>query len=459
MSEQNKTACDILIRNALVLTLDDEQNIYARGSIAVTGNRIVGLGCTDKLDQKFEAREVVEASDKIAMPGFINSHNHTPLMIVRGMIEDLNFAPAYTKSLPKVHALSHDQTLALSRLGALEMLRSGCTTVVDFYRHPQALRDAANTVGLRGVVGGRIHDADMGELANGSHQHKAAIGEATLKETADLISSNESPQYSRIRCDFGPHAADTCSQWLLEEVAGLVAKHGGNVHTHLAQSRMEVQHVINRDGMKPHQLFEQVGLLNNKLISAHCVFLDDQDIEDVGRAGMSVAHAPHQNARVGNIAPILKLQEAGANITICTDTRSADMFEGMRLALVSARILDKGKKPKAPEVLSWITRNPAKALQLDGVNGCLRVGDKADFILLDRYAPNIVPFIDGVGILVHSGQSLNVSSVYIDGILRLQNGQPVGVDARQIAKDAQEVATYLWREQGGKVAITEAQPV
>lgn len=455
MNDLSKKTCDTLVRNAVILTLDNEQRVFAQGSIAILGDRIIGLGSTDELDQQFQARTVIEADDKIAMPGFLNSHNHTPLMIVRGMIEDMNFAPAYTKSLPKVHALTHDQTLALSRLGALEMLRSGCTTVVDFYRHPKALREAANTVGLRAVIGGRIHDVDMGELANGAHVHKTEIGDATLRETADLISSQTANDV-RIRCDYGPHAADTCSEWLLKEVAGLVAKQGGNVHTHLAQSRMEVNHVLTRDGIKPHQLFDRVGLLNPALISAHCVFLDDQDIVEVGRSGMNVAHAPHQNARVGNIAPILKLREAGANITLCTDTRSADMFEAMRLALVSARILDKGKEPKAPEVLKWITKNPAQALGLEGVNGCLQVGDKADFIMLDKYAPNIVPFIDGIGILVHSGQSLNVNTVFIDGIMRLQNGQAVGVDTRQIALDAQEVAAFLWREQGGKRAITES---
>lgn len=453
---QPKQQCDTLIRNALILTLNPQQDIYARGAIAIKGNTIVGLGDTNDIERQFDATEIVEADDKIAMPGFINTHNHTPLMIVRGMIEDMNFAPAYTKSLPKVHSLTHDQTLALSRLGALEMLRSGCTTVVDFYRHPQALRDAANTVGLRGVIGGRIHDVDMAELANGSHEHKNSVGESMLKETMDLFDTQDAERDVRIRCDLGPHAADTCSKWLLEEVAKLAETYQGNIHTHLAQSRMEVQHVLKRDGMKPHQLFDEVGLLNPRLISAHCVFLDDNDITEVGRSGMNVAHAPHQNARVGNIAPILKLQKAGANITLCTDTRSADMFEAMRLALVSARILDKGKEPKAPEALRWATTNPAKALGLEGVNGCLQVGDKADLLLLDKYAPNIVPFIDGVGVLVHSGQSLNVNSVYIDGILRLKDGWPVGVDAAQIAKDAQEVSAHLWATQGGKKAIAEA---
>lgn len=445
--------CDLLVVDALVVTLDATQRVIENGAIAIRGNTVAAIGATADLRAQYRPAEVLHANGKIAMPGFINPHNHTPLMIVRGMIEDLNFAPAYTRSIPKVYALSHEETLALARLGAYEMLRAGATTVVDFYRHPKALLAAADEVGLRAVIGGRIHDADTADLSQGSYVHRTQVGEQTLRETMDLMESQQGRKDDRIRCDFGPHAADTCSKDLLAEVARLHQKRGGNVHTHLAQSEIELEHVKERDGLLPHELFEEVGLLNDKMIAAHCVFLDQQAIADVGRRHVNIAHAPHQNARVGNIAPILALEKAGANITICTDTRSADMFEAMRLAIISARMLDKGKEPKAPRALSWATRTSAKALGLAGVNGMLEVGGKADIILVDQYAPNLVPFIDGYGILVHSGQSLNVKTVIVDGRIRLEDGEPVGFDGQDISRQAQAVAERLWSEQGGHRSI------
>lgn len=446
-------ACDLLITGALVVTLDDRQTVIEEGAIAIRGNVISAIGSTPDLRKRCKAARTLNAAGRIAMPGFINTHNHTPLMLVRGMIEDLNFAPAYTRSIPKVYALSHEESLALSRVGAYEMLRAGVTTAVDFYRDPKALVTAADEVGLRAVIGGRIHDADTARLSEGIYEHRPEVGEQTLQETVDLMESQDGRTDGRIRCDFAPHAADTCSRDLLRQISKLREKRGGNIHTHLAQSEMELRHVQARDGMLPHQLFESVGLLDDRLIAAHCVFLDPAAVQSVGAHHVNIAHAPHQNARVGNIAPILALEQGGANITLCTDTRSADMFEAMRLAIVSARMLDKGKEPKAPKALDWATKSGAKALGLPGVNGVLQVGDKADIVLVDKYAPNLVPLIDGYGVLVHSGQSLNVKTVIVDGRIRIEEGRPVGFDGDEMVRHGQAVAARLWKTQGGHESI------
>lgn len=447
--------CDLLVFGSLVMTCDEDDRTIAHGAVAIRGNRIAAIGTQDELAARFEAVETIDAGNQLVMPGFINSHNHTPLMIVRGMIEDRNFAPAYTRSLPNVHALSEEETHALSRAGAYELLRGGITTAVDFYRHPRALVAAADEVGLRAVISGRIHDADTAELAQGHYVHKREIGDATLRETLDLIADGERRDNDRIRFDFGPHAADTCSRALLAEVAALAAKRPCNIHTHLAQSQKEVDHVLARDGMLPHRLFADVGLLDERMIAAHCVFLEDEAIAEVGASGMAVAHAPHQNARVGNIAPVRDLADAGARITLCTDTRSADMFEAMRLAVASARIRRKELEPKSRKALSWVLSEPAAALRLPGVSGMLREGDKADVILIDLDSPNLVPFVEGPGMLVHSGQSLNVDTVIVDGRVRLRERKPVGFDGRDIVREAQRVGARLWKAQGIESPITE----
>lgn len=314
--------CDLLIEGPLVLTLDRADRRYAEGAVAIAGRNIVEVGTRQAVAPRYRARETMSAPDAILLPGFINSHNHTPLKVVRGMIEDVGSAPSYSGAMPPVHALSFEETLALSRLGVYELLRTGATTIVDYYRWPQALAQAADELGVRAVIGGRIHDADAEALGRGRYEHRAAIGETTLEETADLIEAWDGKAHGRIRCDLAPHAADTCTLDLLRRVALLAEQHHGrNVHTHLVQSRSEIEHVKAREGLSPVEVLAESGLLDSRLIAAHCVFLEPEEVARVGRAGVAIAHAPHQNAQSGHLAPVLDLEAAGAVITLCADTR------------------------------------------------------------------------------------------------------------------------------------------
>ena len=444
--------CDLLIRDALVVTMDAERRILAHGAVATEASRIVMVGDSETLAARLAPRETIRADGAFVLPGLVNLHNHTPLMITRGMVEDRGFAPAYTAGIPQGHALGFQAAAALARLGAYELLRAGSTTVVDFYRHPKALAESLVELGLHGVVGGRIHDLDMAALARGERRQDPRIGEATLAETVELIEAYGGHPSGRLRCDFAPHAPDTCSAGLLRQVAEAASRHGGNLHSHLAQSRDEVALVRERDGLSPAELFEACGLLDARLIAAHCIHLDKADIARLGAAGMTVAHAPIGNARAGDAAPILALEAAGARIALCTDTMSADMFEAMRTAIATARLRAGGMTAAADidaaKVLGWATRSGATALGLADEIGSIEPGKKADLILLDRRAPNLAPVIDGLGVLVHGASGLNVDSVVIDGVVRLRRGRPVGFDGDAIVAEAQAVADSLWRGHG-----------
>lgn len=444
--------CDILIRDALVLTLDAQGRSLSGGAVAIEGSRILALGPSEEIAAQVAPRETISAEGAFLLPGLINLHNHTPLMITRGMVEDRGFAPAYTPGIPQGHALSFEEALALSRLGVYELLRAGSTTIVDFYRHPEALARALTELGLRGVVGGRIHDLDMESLARGERRHDSRIGQDTLDETLSLIAAFGDHPSGRLRCDFAPHAPDTCSAALLREVAAAAGAQGGNIHTHLAQSRDEVAYVRARDGVSPAALLEACGLLDERLIAAHCVFLDEADVALAGAAGITVAHAPIGNARAGDMAPILALEAAGARIALCTDTMSADMFEAMRMAIATARLRAGGAiadlEIDAAKTLGWATRSGAAALGLGGEIGSIEPGKKADLILLARQAPNLAPVVDGAGILVHSASALNVDSVLVDGQVLLRHGRPVAFDGAAIVSEAQAVAESLWKRYG-----------
>ena len=448
-------ACDLVVEHALVLALDDAGTILADGAVAVAGDRIAALGPSGAIARGFRGRETIDARGGILLPGLVNVHNHTPLMITRGMVEDLGHAPAYTPGIPQGPALGFEEVLALARLGAYELLRAGSTTVVDYYLHPKALARALDEIGLRGVVGGRILDVDMAAVARGGERrHDPAVGRATLAEAMDLAATYADHPSGRIRCDLAPHAPDTCSADLLREVCVLAERSEGCVHTHLGQSRDEVEWVRARDGSSPVELLEECGLLDERLIAAHCIFLDPPDIARAGASGLTVAHAPIGNLRAGNVAPILDLEAAGARIALCTDTMSGDLFEAMRTAIAAARIHAGGDGSieatglDARKALGWATRGGAAALGLDDRIGSIEAGKKADLVLLDPGAPNLAPVVDGYGIVVHSGSGHDVDTVIVDGRVRLRAGRPVGFDGDAIVAAAQAVADRQWRRHG-----------
>ncbi len=448
-------ACDLVVEHALILALDDAGTILADGAVAVAGDRIAALGPSAEIAGGFLGRETIDARGGILLPGLVNVHNHTPLMITRGMVEDLGHAPAYTPGIPQGPALSFEEVLALSRLGAYELLRAGSTTAVDYYLHPKALAEALDEIGLRGVVGGRILDVDMtGVARGGDRRHDPAIGRATLDEAMDFAATYADHPSGRIRCDLAPHAPDTCSPALLREIRDLAEDAEGCIHTHLAQSRDEVEWVRARDGLSPVELLDDCGLLDERLVAAHCIFLDPPDVARAGASGLTVAHAPIGNLRAGNVAPVLDLEAAGARIALCTDTMSGDLFEAMRTAIAAARIHAGGSASieaidlDARKVLGWATRAGADALGLEDLVGSIEAGKKADLVLLDPSAPSLAPVVDGYGIVVHSGSGHDVDTVVVDGRVRLRAGRPVGFDGEGIVADAQAVADRQWRRHG-----------
>lgn len=401
---------------------------------------------TGENHQPHRAFRRIDAKGGICLPGLVNSHNHSPLMIVRGMVEDLGFAPAYTPGIPQGHWLSQEESYALSRLGVMEMMMAGATTIVDYYPNPDGLARSAFEMGVRGIVGGRIMDVDTSSLATGQYTYDSKIGEQTLGESMDLYNRWHGSDNGRISVILAPHAPDTCSRSLLKEVAELSRTLGCQLHTHLAQSKSEITQVMHREGYGSVALLDDIGVLDSHLVAAHCIFLSDAEIELLGARQVVVAHSPLGNARSGNIAPIVALEAAGATITLCTDSKSADMFESMRMAISSARIKAGGKFVlDAASVFAWATKNAADCFAPSGAARSLSVGEPADIIILDADAPNLSPYQDALGTVVHLASAANVRTVICSGNILVEDGKPTNVNAADVIAEAQSVADSLWR--------------
>ena len=447
MTPPTPPAFELLLTGATVVTVDDRDTVIEDGAVGIVAGRIAWVGAAAALPPDTRATQRQALPGRVLTPGLVNVHTHAILTMVRGVAEDLGFAPAYTPGIPHGHDVSPDEAVALARLGALEALLFGSTLINDTYVHAELTLPAMADLGMRVYSCGRIHDADFSLIGDGRWEYHTGIGERTLGEALALAERWHGAYGGRTGVQLSAHAPDTCSDALLRMIATESSRRGLRVNTHLVQSRKEVEQVMRRSGMTPPQLLEEVGLLNDRLLAAHCIWMDDADIARCGRAGIHVAHIPKGNATGGTAAPTSKLRRAGARLTLGSDNMHADLVEVMRWALAIGRIqedrVDDFWQPE--DVLRMATRDGARAMGLADELGSIEVGMKADLVAFDFRRPHLVPCIDPVGNLVHTAQGRDVEHVWVDGEQVVASGRPVKADLETILADAQAASKALWQ--------------
>ncbi|MEL7138673.1 MAG: amidohydrolase family protein [Pseudomonadota bacterium] len=438
------TTIDVLIEGAHILTSDPDQPEIANGRITIAGDRLVSVGPAEGPPPP--AARAIDGHGFVILPGLVNIHLHAVLTMVRGVAEDMGFAPAYTPGVPQGHMVTEEEAVALARLGALEAMKFGSTLINDTYVHQHLTLPAMGELGLRVTGCGRIHDVDFSGVSLGRWEYDTAIGRRTLDEAMALHQRWHGAMNGRLGVQLAAHAPDTCSTAFLSEVRAARDATGMMVTTHLAQSPIEVERIAERDGLTPAELLDEVGLLSDRLIGAHCIFMTEDDIARAGRAGIHVAHIPKGNATGGTMAPTLRLREAGANLCLSTDNMHGDMVELMRWALCIGRLqagrINQDWQPE--DMLAMATVNGARAMDLGGEIGQLSPGLKADLVMIDARRPHLTPMIDALGNIVHLGHGRDVTHVMVDGRLVVEDGGATMANEAAIMRDAQAAAEALW---------------
>jgi 5-methylthioadenosine/S-adenosylhomocysteine deaminase len=445
---------DLIVTAATALTAEPDRPVIDAPVLGIRGGRIALLESRRAGAPLPAARRTLALDGHVITPGFVNVHTHTILTMVRGVAEDMGFAPAYTPGVPHGHEVSPDEAVALARLGALEAMLFGSTVINDSYVHADLTLPAMADIGLRVHTCGRIHDVDFSRVHLGEWEHKDRIGDDTFEAAVALREKWEGKLGGRVGVQLTPHAPDTCSKPLLQRISDYCAARSLPVSTHLSQSRMENRRVEERDGCSPTELLDSVGLLNERLIAAHGMYLSESDIARAGRARINLAHVPKGNATGGRIAPTRAMHDAGVQLCLATDNMHADMIEVMRWALCVGRIqaerIDDDWQPR--DVFAMATVNGARAMGLQADLGSLRVGKKADLVGLDYRRAHLVPRIDVLGNLVHTAQGRDVTTVVVDGEVVVEDGRPTRVDPQRILADAQAAAEALWTRARAQVA-------
>lgn len=413
---------DLIITDALVVTVDAHDRVIPHGAVAVTGGRIERVGTAAEVGR--DAREVVDGRGLLLMPGLINTHCHAADSLFRGLIEDLPLEPWLSLVWRAEGAILSRETVRLgATLGLAELLRGGVTTTMDFFWHPEEGVAAARALGVRIATGGMFFDAPAVD---------GVAPDDRLAEAAAFFDAFAGAEDVLPGCF--PHGAYTVGPESLVAAKRLASDRGGLFSVHAAETRAERDTVLRRYGQSVVRHLDALGVLDAATVLAHCVWLDDEEIAILARTGASVAHNPMSNLKLASgIARVPDMLRAGVRVTLGTDGaisgNDLDMWLALRLAatLHRAATLD-ATAVTTGQALRMATIEGAAALGAADRLGSLEPGKHADMILVDLGVVRAVPLFDPRTHLVFSSAAGDVRHVFVGGRQVLRDGAPTRVD-------------------------------
>jgi 5-methylthioadenosine/S-adenosylhomocysteine deaminase len=431
-----------LIRNAIILTLNDALEVV-EGSLLVVDGRIAAVGVAP--DGPHD--RVIDAKGGYLLPGFVQTHVHLCQTLFRSSADDMPLLDWLRRRIWPMEAAHTPRTLrAATRLAAAELLLSGTTTVLtmETVHDTDVVFETLEAVGLRATVGKCMMDADDQVPARLREETRRSIDESiALRERWDGAADG------RLRVAFAPRFAVSCSRQLLEAVASLSTAHGAIVHTHASESRDEVE-VVRRlsGGLSNLEYLAATGLASPRLCAAHCVWVDEREQAQMAERGVKVLHCPGSNLKLGSgIAPVVELRKRGVSVSLGADGAACnnrlDMFDEMRLAATLQAVrLGPGALP-ARDVLWMATREGARALGIEQEIGSIERGKRADLILVDRDRPHLAPDRDPYSTLVYAARGSDVRLAMVDGVALVDEFGLTRIDRAEVVSDARRAASEL----------------
>ncbi len=408
---------DILIKNATIVTQNSGRDILT-GDILVKDGRIASV--SPSIDEETDV--IIDASGKIAMPGLVNAHTHVAMTIFRGYGEGLPLQEWLGKKIWPIEAKeTGEDAYDAAMLAFCEMIRGGTTSFSEMcIVGSEEIKEAAERIGIRGVVGHGLMDKVPGKDTAGQLE----LMEKTVYEPGLVTSA------------IAPHAPYTCSEELLTSSKEFARKNRLRYHMHVSETRKEVLDMMRDTGKSPFEYLDSIGVLDNDSLLVHASWVSKREIALAGKAGVSICSCPLSNLKLatGGICPSDEYDKAGANFTLGTDSaasnNSLNMFESMKIC----SLLQKHKYWKADilgpqKALDFATLNGAKALGFEA--GAIEEGKMADVVLLER-GPNMHPEHDVVANLVYSAGPANVTDVIIAGRQVMESGVIKTVNEKEI---------------------------
>jgi len=436
---------DTLLTGGIVVTMNTQQDVFSDGAVAISEAKIVAVGPSERIRQMVHAETEVDCTGQIIIPGLVNAHTHVPMTLLRGLADDLRLDVWLLGYMMPVERefVGPDFCDVGTRLGCAEMLLSGITTFNDMYYFEEDVARATAEVGMRAVLGQTVlkfpaPDAD-------SYEESLARCRIFIQDWKG---------HPLITPAIAPHAPYTSTDEILQASTALALEMDVPLHIHLSETALEVQDAERDFGAPPIQYVYDQGLLDAKVIAAHCVHIKFREIPLLARSNTGVAHNPSSNLKLASgFAPVLEMRAAGIPVGIGTDgpasNNDLDMFEEVRLAsfLPKATSGDPTALP-SPEVFAMATIEGARALHMDHEIGSIEIGKYADLVVVSQDAPHATPrfHLNANNVyshLVYAAKSSDVLHVWVHGRQLLQDRQLLTIDLPAVRTRAIEIASRI----------------
>ncbi|MFF2018759.1 5'-deoxyadenosine deaminase [Paenibacillus sp. NPDC058177] len=429
---------DILIRNAEIVTMNSSEDIIT-GDIRIKGSLIaeIGSGLTPQAGET-----VIDATNRTVIPGFIQTHIHLCQTLFRGKGDDLELMDWLRKRIWPLEAAHDEESLYYSAmLGIGELISSGTTTIVDMetVHHTDFAFQAIAASGIRALSGKVMMDQKGGDVPAALQEDTAS----SLQESVDLLEKWNGYGGGRIQYAFSPRFVISCTEPLLTEVRDLSARYEVKVHTHASENLGEIEIVQAMTGMRNIVYLDHLGLANERLILAHCIWLDAEERRILRERGVHVSHCPGSNLKLASgIADTPGMLHEQVSLSLGADgapcNNNLDMFNEMRLAAIIQKPQHGPTTMDARSVFRMATIGGAKAVGMENSIGSIEVGKKADLALLNLRNFHTFPSydVDPISRIVYSATRADVETTLIDGEIVMDRGLMKTMDKEIVLQEA-----------------------
>ncbi|EPL8092470.1 amidohydrolase [Morganella morganii] len=426
---------DLMITDGTVLTMNPDNTVFEHGTVVVSDGKIIAVGGPE-LTAKYQAKKVLDVKGDIVMPGLINTHTHGSMTVFRSLGDDVpDRLHRYIFPLEN-KLVSRDMVRTGANLANIEMIKGGVTTYADMYYFEDEVAKTVDKAGLRAVLGETIINFPVAD---------AQTPEEGIAYAVRFI--NEYKDHPRITPAFAPHAPYTNTTENLQKIAALSEELNVPVMIHLAETDREKEEIAKRTGGKsPVQYMADIGVLNNRLLAAHVIMADDNDLNLLKKYDVGVAHNISANTKSAKgVAPVTQMLEKGIRTGLGTDgpmsSNTLTTMNELNLVGKIHKLETKNRAAMPPlTVVEMATMGSARALHMDDKIGSLETGKLADIIVVDTKAPNMVPVYSPYAALVYGANGANVRHTIVDGVILMEDRQLLTVNENEIIQDAQRFA-------------------
>ncbi|EMM7988598.1 TPA: amidohydrolase [Morganella morganii] len=426
---------DLMITDGTVLTMNPENTVFEHGTVVVSDGKIVAVGGPE-LTAKYQAKKVLDVKGDIVMPGLINTHTHGSMTVFRSLGDDVpDRLHRYIFPLEN-KLVSRDMVRTGANLANIEMIKGGVTTYADMYYFEDEVAKTVDKAALRAVLGETIINFPVAD---------AQTPEEGIAYAVRFI--HKYKDHPRITPAFAPHAPYTNTTENLQKIAALSEELNVPVMIHLAETDREKEEIAKRTGGKsPVQYMADIGVLNNRLLAAHVIMADDNDLDLLKKYDVGVAHNISANTKSAKgVAPVTQMLEKGIRTGLGTDgpmsSNTLTTMNELNLVGKIHKLETKNRAAMPPlTVVEMATKGSARALHMDDKIGSLETGKLADIIVVDTKAPNMVPVYSPYAALVYGANGANVRHTIVDGVILMEDRQLLTVNENEIIQDAQRLA-------------------